>query len=77
MSEDTVPYYHKPEPIIDPALGDVFRMLLLESGVIERAFDNPTELRDGLEKALQSCIKQAVYLRRAILELDKETDDGR
>jgi len=34
-------------------------------------------VRAWLQHALEECLDQAVYLRRAIWELDKEADDGR
>jgi hypothetical protein len=33
--------------------------------------DNPLELRQWLEHAYQECLDQAIYLRRAMQELDK------
>ena len=34
--------------------------------------DNPLELREWLQHAYEECLDQAVYLRRAIAELDLE-----
>lgn len=33
--------------------------------------DNPLTLREWLEHAYQECLDQAIYLRRAMQELDK------
>jgi hypothetical protein len=33
--------------------------------------DNPLSLREWLEHAYQECLDQAIYLRRAMQELDK------
>lgn len=33
--------------------------------------DNPLNLREWLEHAYQECLDQAIYLRRAMQELDK------
>ena len=82
MSEDDIVYFHRPEPISDPVVEHVRALLLSRSVVgIEKygttTADNPLELRAWLQHALEECLDQAVYLRRAILELDKEADDGR
>lgn len=34
--------------------------------------DNPLPLRDWLEHAYQECLDQAIYLRRAMAELDSK-----
>lgn len=34
--------------------------------------DNPLSLREWLQHALEECLDQAVYLRRAIAELDRQ-----
>ena len=39
--------------------------------------DNPLSLRQWLQHALEECLDQSVYLKRAIEELDKQTDDQR
>ena len=36
--------------------------------------DNPLELREWLQHAYEECLDQAVYLRRAIAEIDKQGD---
>lgn len=82
MSEDDIVYFHRPEPTIDPVVHGVCRLLLSRSAVgIKKhgttTADNPLELRAWLQHALEECLDQAVYLRRAIWELDKEADDGR
>lgn len=35
---------------------------------------NPLPLRDWLQHAYEECLDQAVYLRRAMQEIDKETE---
>lgn len=35
--------------------------------------DNPLDLREWLEHAYQECLDQAVYLRRAMEEVDRWT----
>ena len=82
MSEDDIVYFHRPEPISDPVVEHVRALLLSRSVVgIEKygttTADNPLELRAWLQHALEECLDQAVYLRRAIQEIDKEADDGR
>lgn len=37
--------------------------------------DNPLSLRQWLQHALEECLDQAIYLRRAISELDKYGED--
>ena len=37
--------------------------------------DNPLALRDWLQHAYEECLDQAVYLRRAIEEIDRTKDD--
>ena len=79
MSEDAVPYYHKPEPIIDPVVHGVCRLLLSRSAVGIKKYgtttaDNPLELRAWLQHALEECLDQAVYLRRAIIEIESGND---
>ena len=79
MSEDTVPYYHKPEPISDPVVHGVCRLLLSRSAVGIKKYgtttaDNPLELRAWLQHALEECLDQAVYLRRAIIEIESGND---
>ena len=82
MSEDDIVYFHKPEPTIDQVVEHVRALLLSRSAVGIKKYgtttaDNPLELRAWLQHALEECLDQAVYLRRAIWELDKEADDGR
>lgn len=36
---------------------------------------NPLSLREWLEHAYQECLDQAIYLKRAMEELDKKADD--
>ena len=36
---------------------------------------NPLELREWLQHAYEECLDQAVYLRRAIQEIDKENGE--
>lgn len=36
---------------------------------------NPLSLREWLQHALEECLDQAVYLKRAIQEIDKQGDD--
>lgn len=38
---------------------------------------NPLTLRQWLQHAYEECLDQAVYLRRAIEEIDKTRDDGK
>ena len=38
---------------------------------------NPLSLREWLTHAYEECLDQAVYLRRAIEEIDKQQDDGK
>lgn len=38
---------------------------------------NPLSLRQWLTHALEESLDQAIYLRRAIAEIDKQTDDQR
>jgi hypothetical protein len=38
--------------------------------------DNPLTLRQWLQHAYEECLDQAVYLRRAIDEIDRGCDDG-
>lgn len=37
--------------------------------------DNPLTLRQWMQHAYEECLDQAVYLRRAINEIDKKADD--
>lgn len=37
--------------------------------------DNPLTLRQWLQHAYEECLDQAVYLRRAINEIEKKADD--
>ena len=39
--------------------------------------ENPLTLRQWLQHAYEECLDQAVYLRRAIEEIDKVADDGK
>lgn len=39
--------------------------------------DNPLSLRHWLQHAYEECLDQAVYLRRAMLELDKADREKR
>lgn len=38
---------------------------------------NPLALREWLQHAYEECLDQAVYLRRAIEQIDKTRDDGK
>lgn len=38
---------------------------------------NPLPIRDWLQHAYEECLDQAVYLRRAIAEVDARRDDQR
>ena len=82
MSEDIV-YYHAPESTApDPIVESVRELLLQRSriGVLKYGMttaENPLALRAWLVHALEECLDQAVYLRRAIAGIDAEMDDGR
>ena len=81
MSEDwNIVYFHKPETN-DPIVESVRELLLSRSrvGILKYGktlADNPLSLREWLVHALEECLDQAVYLRRAIAEMDAEQDDG-
>ena len=79
MSEDDIVYFHRPEPTIDPVVEHVRALLLSRSAVGIKKYgtttaDNPLELRAWLQHALEECLDQAVYLRRAIIEIESGND---
>lgn len=79
MSEDDIVYFHKPELISDPVVEHVRALLLSRSIVGIKKYgtttaDNPLELRAWLQHALEECLDQAVYLRRAIIEIESGND---
>ena len=79
MSEDDIVYFHRPEPISDPVVEHVRALLLSRSAVGIKKYgtttaDNPLELRAWLQHALEECLDQAVYLRRAIIEIESGND---
>ena len=39
--------------------------------------NNPLPLRAWLQHALEECLDQAIYLKRAIAEIDRAGDDGK
>ncbi len=79
MSEDMdIVYFHPPQ--IDPVVEDVRAMLHARSIVGIRKYgcttaSNPLSLREWLQHALEECLDQAVYLRRAIAEIEKDGND--
>ena len=79
MSEDLdIVYFHPPQ--IDPVVEDVRAMLHARSIVGIRKYGcttagNPLPLREWLQHALEECLDQAVYLRRAIAEIEKGGND--
>jgi len=39
--------------------------------------DNPLDLRQWLNHAYEECLDQAVYLKRAMAELDRQNDQAK
>ena len=82
MSENwNIVYSHKPATD-DPIVESVRELLLSRSrvGLLKygkTTADNPLSLREWLVHALEECLDQAVYLRRAIAEIDAGQDDGK
>ncbi len=74
MSEDMdIVYFHPPQT--DPIVEDVRAMLHARSmrGIAKygcTTASNQLSLREWLQHALEECLDQAVYLRRAIAEIE-------
>lgn len=75
--EQDIVYFHKPiDTSPDSVVEDVREMLLQRSKVGLKKYgkttaDNSLELKAWLNHALEEVLDQAVYLRRAIVEIEK------
>lgn len=56
--------------LLHSSLQDVARQALGIAKYGQTVADNPLSLRQWLQHALEECLDQAVYLRRAIAEID-------